>query len=239
MLEKRWAQLHAGDREPYPQAAALRKAWRSFHRGDFLAAIREGDALGAPGVLVSNKAAAIHTLYLEKEQRKRLAMLRTAVERGEDAVRQLPDYANAHYALALVLGRYSQRITILEALAAGYASKIRPHLERTLELQPKHAEAHIALGLFHAELVKTLGSLAARLTYGASADEAMGHFRKALRLAPRSIVAHLEYAHGLHMLDAGKHRRKIDELWANARSQQPLDRMEELDLEHLQQLGAA
>jgi tetratricopeptide (TPR) repeat protein len=259
-LRQHWPDLHAGDREAFPTAAAveklaracgdvaaavehaggaaavaaaLEKAWRAFHHGDFLAAVRGGSALGALGVMVANKAVATHTLYLEKDAQRRLSLLRAAMERGEAAVRQLPDYANAHYALALVMGRYSQRISILEALAAGYGRKIRTHLERTLELEPRHAEAHIALGLYHAELVKTLGSLAARLTYGASGSEAIAHFRKAVRLVPRSVVARVEYAHGLALLDGESHNREIEQLCAEAVAREPIDRMEQLDLERM------
>jgi tetratricopeptide (TPR) repeat protein len=264
-LKQHWPQLHGGDREPYPTAAvvaklargsaqvaedvaraggagavatALEGAWRSFHHGDFIAAIRAGEALGALGAMVANKAAATHTLYLEKDAHKRLTMLRAAIERGDDAVRQLPDHANAHYALALVLGRYSQRISILEALAAGYGTKIRKHLERVLQLEPKHAEAHIALGLYHAELVKTLGSLAARLTYGASGGEAIAHFRQAVRIEPRSVVARAEYAHGLALLDGEVHRQEIDQLYAQALERAPIDRLEELDLERMRRARA-
>lgn len=259
-LKKQWPQLHAGDREPFPSAARIAKlvknsadssegvtrgggaaefaaailaAWRAFHSGDFTGAIERGSALGAAGVMVANKAAAMQTLYLEKRERKCLEILRQAIERGEVATRQLPGYANAHYALALVLGRYSQRISILEALAAGYGGRIRDLLEKTLELEPRHAEAHIALGLFHAELVKTLGSLAARLTYGASGQAAIEHFRRAVRLFPRSAAAYVEYAHGLRLLDADAHRAQIEELRAHAAAHQPMDRAEELDLERL------
>jgi tetratricopeptide (TPR) repeat protein len=180
---------------------------------------------------VAGKAAAIQTLYVEKNERKRLDILRKAIEHGETAVEQLPGYANAHYTLALVLGRYSQRISILEALAAGYGGRIREHLERTLALEPKHAEAHIALGLYHAELVKTIGSLGARLTYGASEEAAVEHFRRAVRLVPGSAIARVEYAHGLRLLDADAHREEVEELCAKAASCKPLDMMEQLDIE--------
>lgn len=264
-LKQHWPKLHAGDREPFPSAAAvgklakkhpeieaeiargggaaavaaaLEEAWREFHRGDFTAAIRDGSRLGALGVMVANKAAATQTLYLEKDEHKRRAMLRAAIERGESAVRQLPDHANAHYALALALGRYSQRISILEALAAGYAGKIRAGLERALELEPRHAEAHIALGLYHAELVKTLGSLAARVTYGASAHAALEHFNNAVRLAPHSVTTRVEYAHGLRLLDGDANHGQIEQLRAQASSHPPMDRMEALDFERMQQSRA-
>src|SRR5450759_1023920 len=78
------------------------------------------------------------------------------------------------------LGRYSQRITILRALAEGLAGRVQSHLQRALALAPRHAEAHVALGLYHAEIVNKLGSLAASLTYGASRDKAIEHFQHAI-----------------------------------------------------------
>jgi tetratricopeptide (TPR) repeat protein len=170
-------------------------------------------------------------LYVEKNDRKRLDLLRAAIKRGEAAVQQLPGDANVHYTLAMVLGRYSQRISILEAVAAGFAGKIRDRLERTLKIEPKHAEACVALGLYHAELVKTLGSLAARLTYGASQKAAIENFRRAVSLAPRSAIAHVEFAHGLELLDAAAHRDEVEEQYAQAASFEPLDVMEQLDIE--------
>jgi tetratricopeptide (TPR) repeat protein len=257
-LEKRWPALHKGDHEPFPTeqgiarlakshadvkewlarhdgagtaARSLQEGWRAFHAGDFAHAIEIGVAQGALGAVLANKAAAILTLYLEKDERKRLAVLRAAIERGERALKELPDAANVHYTLALVLGRYSQRISILEAVAAGYASRVRESLERVLELEPHHAEAHIALGLFHAELVSTLGSIAARLTYRASEDAAFEHFRTALKLAPASPIALVEYAHALKLLDADRHQAQITGLCARAAACKPLDAMEQLDVE--------
>ena len=259
-LAQHWARLHAGDGEPFPTAgsvtklaqqnpsvateiarhggeatvaSALEDAWRRFHRGDFATALRAGAKLGPAGVLVANKAAALHTLYVEKNEMRRRSLLRDAVDRGDAAVAALPEYANAHYALAMALGRYSQRISILEALAAGHAKKISLHLERTLEIDPRHAEAHLALGLYHAELLKTLGSLPARLTYGASEKAAIDHFRRALRLAPKCVVTRVEYAHGLRLIGADSHRAELDELRKQVARLKPMDRMEQLDLERM------
>jgi tetratricopeptide (TPR) repeat protein len=264
-LLKHWAALHNGDREPYPTAqriaqlakahpavvrsaashggaaviaGTLQEAWRAFHAGDFLRATQSGMEQGAFGAAVSNKAAAIHTLYVEKDERRCLDILKSAIERGERAVEQLPDCPNAHYTLALVLGRYSQRISIVEALAAGFAGRILERLERTLKLEPRHAEAHVALGLYHAEIVGKLGGLAARLTYGASQDAAIENFRKATKLAPTSAIAHVEYAHGLLLMDAAKHRKEAEKLYALAAAHKPLDVMERFDVERARRNGA-
>jgi tetratricopeptide (TPR) repeat protein len=257
-LQKHWSALHKGDREPYPTEAAvnrvakahpaigrwikshggaadvavnLQEAWRAFHAGDFVAANELAGEQGALGAAVANKAVAIHTLYLEKSERLCQELLRKAIERGEQASEEWPDGANVHYTLALVLGRYSQRISILEALASGYATRVLKSLERALEIEPGHAEAHIALGLYHAEIVSKLGSLPARLTYGASQEEAIEHFSQAIKLAPKSPIAHVEYAHGLLLLDAEEHHKQVVKLCAHAAALEPLDRMEQLDIE--------
>ncbi len=40
-------------------------------------------------------------------------------------------------------------------------------LEKTIKLQPRHADAHIALAAFHAEVIDKVGSLIGGMTYGA------------------------------------------------------------------------
>jgi tetratricopeptide (TPR) repeat protein len=215
----------------------LQGAWRSFHEGEFERAIEAGAKLGVLGTIVANKSAAIHAQYRVKDERRALRFLQAAIERGEAAVEELPDSANAHYTLALVLGRHSQRSSIIEALAAGFAGRIRGHLERTLELEPAHAEAHVAFGLYHAEIVAKLGALAARLTYGANLEAATGHFKKAIRLAPEAPVAWLEYAHGLHLLDARKFADEAKAMLDKAAGCAPRDAMEQLDAEHARQLS--
>ena len=256
-LRREWPRLHAGDCEPWPDARwiavlarqqpefaqlvgagggaeavaqRLQAAWREFHAGEFAAAAELGDRLGAPGASVANRSVAVEILYAPRSEPQKLRMLGIAISRGEAAIAQLPDYANAHYMLALVLGRYSQRISILKALAQGLAGRIRSHLERTLELEPRHAEAHLAFGLYHAEIVGQLGTLAASLTYGASPGAALEHFRRAAQLAPDCAIVHLEHARGLLLLDAERYRSQARALYQRAAACRPLDAMADLDV---------
>jgi tetratricopeptide (TPR) repeat protein len=209
----------------------VQEAWRAFHSGDFPTAVRTGSALGAAGAIVANKAAAVETLYSKQSAARILQILQAGIARSAQAVREMPDDANVHYTLALVLGRYSQRISILEALAQGLAQKVHSHLQKALELEPRHAEAHVALGLYHAEIVNKLGSLAARLTYGASAEQAIEHFRKASRLAPASPIVQLERAHGLMLLDSNRYRTEARALFEKVAALEPRDAMEKQDVE--------
>ena len=260
-LHAHWEELHRGDREPYPDApcvarlakkhaafaafvdaqggagavaAAVQDAWREFHAGQYARAIASGDRLGALGATAANKAAAIHSLEQGQSAAHLLKLLEAATPRGEQAVEMLPDYANAHYMLALVLGRYSQRISITRALAAGLATRVRTHLDAALRLEPRHAEAHIALGLYHAEIVAKLGSLLAGLGYQASREAALEHFQRAIKLAPESPVAHIEYANGLLLLNASANRDQARRHYERAAACEPLDAMEQLDVARAQ-----
>jgi tetratricopeptide (TPR) repeat protein len=250
-LKAQWARLHRGDREPFPTKAALahrlkadegrvrpaeaaegvQNAWRAFHAGDFQRAYQMGSSLGLPGFAVALKAVGVYATAVEKNAHDAEQLLLDASNRAEDILRLLPTDANAHYMCAFTLGRYSQRISIAEALARGFASKIENSLEHALKLQPRHADAHTALGVYHAEIVGKLGSLAARLTYGASGEKAIEHFKKALKLDPDAPVVKVEYAKALHRLDQDAYADQIDALLTAAAECEPADAMEWLDRE--------
>lgn len=230
-LEKHWQELHAGDREPFPSDATLQDAWRAFHRGDFQAAVELGDEAGVAGHAVANKATGIYASYLEPRDSKKISLFKEAVARAEGAIEALPDDANAHYFHAFNLGRYSQSISVVKALKQGVGGKIQKSLRRTLELQPDHAEAHTAMGLYHAEIVDKVGKLIGSMTYGASADDALKHFTKSLQLTPRSPIAQMEYANGLYLLFGDDRYDEVSELYIKAAESTPLDAMERLDVE--------
>lgn len=230
-LRKSWDRLHRGDREPWPAEARLQAAWRAFHRGDFADAISEGAKLKAAGATVANKSAAVAATYLVEDDRPALELLREAAARAESASRDAPHDANAWYMQAFVLGRYAQRVSILKALAEGVGGKVSKALERAVELEPKHADAYIALGLYHAEIIDKVGALAGRLTYGADAAKSVKHFEQALKLNPASAIAHMEYANGLLMLHGDKQKKKAVELYRKAAAMKPADAMERLDVE--------
>jgi len=181
-LKKAWPRLHRGDCEPFPGEASIQEAWRCFHRGDFGRAIEQGDAAGAAGLNVASKAAAIYATYLEQSAARSLKLLEEAAARAEQAIDADPRDANAHYLHALALGRYGQGISVAAALKKGLGGKIKASLEAAIKLQAKHADAHIGLGTWHAEIVGKVGALVGGMTYGAKKDAAEEHFKKALKL---------------------------------------------------------
>jgi tetratricopeptide (TPR) repeat protein len=229
-LKKHWARLHIGDAEPWPLDAAVQAAWALFHAGDFQAAYAAGLKAGGAGLIVANKAQCIYANYLEKSEKTKLAMFMETAERAETQQGSEPRNASAHYWQAYALGRYGQGISVAKALAQGLGSKVKGALETTIELAPKHADAHIALGSFHAEVIDKVGKLLGR-TQGADAGTGLKMFQQALKLNPHSAIGRVEYANGLVMLEGEKRMKDAEKLYAEAAACTPMDAMERLDVE--------
>src|SRR5262250_1584977 len=166
-LKKSWDRLHKGDAEPYPKTDALIEAWIAFHAGDFQKACELGLEAGAGGSNVANKAQAIYANYLEQNDKRKLDMFQEVAERAEALQAKEPKNANAFYWQAYSLGRYAQGISIVKALAQGIGGKVKSALETAVKLAPKHADAHTALGSYHAEIINQVGAMIGGLTYGA------------------------------------------------------------------------
>lgn len=249
-LAKAWPKLHAGDQEPLPDekhlgkllkvnpklgkdagklADQLQDAWRAFHRGDFQEAYEGGVALKPFGASVAVKAGGIHAAYLVKSDKEKIARYEGLAKIADEAIAELPDEANSHYRRAFALGRYSQCLSITQALAQGIAGKVKASLDAALRLAPKHAEARTALGLYHAEIVGKVGGMLAKLTYGASAAEAEKQLKEALKLTPESPIAWIEYGNAQMLLRGEKGEDDAAEAFAKAAKLKPRDAMEALD----------
>jgi len=230
-LKKAWPRLHLGDQEPYPKDAAVREAWIAFHAGDFEQAARAGLAAGGAGLTAANKATAIYANYLEDNEKRKLALFEEVAARAEQQQAAEPGNANAFYWQAYALGRYAQGISIAKALAQGIGGKVKSALETAIRLAPKHADAHIALAAYHAEVIDKVGSMIGGLTYGAKKDAALKLYETALKLAPDSAIARIECANGLVLLEGKKALARAEKLYAEAAAARPLDAMERLDVE--------
>lgn len=226
-----WARLHVGDAEPPPSDPAVLNAWVLFHNGDFAQACTAGLAAGGGGLTVANKATAIYANYLEPSEKTRLDLFRQVAARAEQQARAAPDNPNAWYWQAYALGRYSQAISVAKALAQGLGSKVKESLEKVIALAPQHADAHIALGAFHAEVIDKVGALIGHMTYGAKKDVGLQLFDRGLQLHPSSIIGRVEYAHALLMLEGDSRMDEANRLYEGAAATEPADATERLDLD--------
>lgn len=230
-LKKAWDGLHKGDVEPWPKDDAVVDAWIAFHAGEFQKANDLGLKAGGAGITVANKAQAIYANYLEEDEKKKLALLEEVAQRALAQQKQDGKNPNAYYWQAYALGRYGQGISIAKALAQGIGSQVKNALDTTLKLAPKHADANIASGSYHAEIIDKVGALIGSVTYGAKKDLGLKHFQAALKLNPDSAIARIEYANGLVMLEGKKALAQAEQLYAEAAACEPHDAMEKLDVE--------
>ena len=230
-LKKAWARLHAGDCEPFPKDAGVVEAWIAFHAGEFEKAAKLGLEQGVAGYSVANKATAIYANYLEKSEAKKLKMFQEVAERAEEQQAEEPKNAAGFYWQAYALGRYAQGISIVKALSQGIGGKVKASLDATIKLAPKHADAHIGLGTYHAEIIDKVGAMIGGLTYGAKRDEGLKLFKKALTLNPDSAIARIEYANGLVMLEGKKKMDEAVKLYEEAAAHEAADAMERLDVQ--------
>ena len=214
-----WARLHAGDAEPL------------LHNGQFEQAMAAGLAAGEDGTTVANKATCIYANYLEKREPVRLQLLQEAAQRAQAQAARDPRNANAWYWQAYALGRYSQGISVSKALAQGLGGRIKEALEQTIKLQPRHADAHIALGAFHAEVIDKVGPLVAGMTYGAKKELGLKLFEDGLAIHPLSPIGMIEYGNALLMLEGEDRLPEATAWYDRAARCEPVDAVERLHVE--------
>ena len=229
-LRQHWARLHRGDAEPLPGEPAALQAWALFHNGHFQQAVVAGLGAGEAGVTVANKAACIYANYLEQREKARLDLFLQVAQRAQAQAAAAPGNPNAWYWQGYALGRYSQGISVAKALAQGFGKRVREALERTIALQPGHADAHVALGAFHAEVIDKVGVLVGGMTYGARKEAGLAMFQAGLALHPASPVALMEYANGLLVLEGEHAAPQAAGLYERAAALVPADAMERLQV---------
>jgi tetratricopeptide (TPR) repeat protein len=229
-LRERWSFLHAGNLEPFPEQAGVQAAWRAYHEGRFEDAVALGKAHGGLGLVPAAFAATIYAHYLEDDEDKKVPIFQMGIELARQATEACPANANAYYMYAVAMGRYSQFINMVEALSQGLAPKIREAAMRCVELQPQHAEGHVTIAGWHAEIVDKVGAMLAGLSFGARKELAEEHFERALALAPASPVPYIEKAQGLLLMYGDSSKEEATALLEKAITLEPADAMQTLDI---------
>jgi hypothetical protein len=227
-----WPRLHAGDAEPLPASDALLQAWTLYHRGEFENAYQSGVALSQrqepAGLTVAVRALSVYATYLEPRSVQREQLLEQAQRLAIQHTESHPDNPNAWYLLAYSLGRHAQSLSVAKSLALGLGQRTREALDRTLGLNPRHADAHLALATFQAEVIDKVGDVVGAVTYGASKPSALALYDRAAELNPGSLVGMLETARGLMMLDPEHHQARVESLYQQLRVARTLDALEAL-----------
>lgn len=228
-LLEQWGRLHRGNCEPFPAAPKLQEAWRAYHLGHFGRAVELGMAAGQQGAVPAAFATTIYAQYIEQDDKRKIALFKQAMALCKEAEAGGLSTANLHYIYAVAMGRYSQFISMIEALAQGFGGRIKEQVEKCLALEPNHAEAHATFAGWHAGISDQAGSMMAKMLYGATQDGAHEHYDEAVRLAPDTVVPHVEYARGLEVMYGDAECSSIIEKLETAMRQTAVDAMQRMD----------
>ena len=117
----------------------------------------------ASGTNAANKAAMIHGASVEDDEARKLALFQEIARRCEALQASDPDNANAYTTTAMRWGatarasRWPRRWP-----RPGGGGTRQP--AKAIALEPRHADAHIALGTWHAEIINKVGAMVGGLT---------------------------------------------------------------------------
>lgn len=234
-LHRHWSALHHSDTEAWPHKEVVQQAWLSFHRGQFDEAVELGLAAGPPGLNVANKAQCLMARHLHIQERRRMDLLHAVADRagGQLLILGSPSgaLARAHFWRGHALAQVCQGMNVVKALALGLSLQAKTHLELAVALAPCHADAHLALAGFHADLIHKVGPLIAQMSYGASARTALDLITRANALQARSVMGLVEQARALVMLQGEVALAQARALYEQAARLRPLDAAEQLEVE--------
>ena len=108
--------------------------------------------------------------------------------------------ADVYLEAAHALGRYGQKIGIMNAITEGIADRVKRYINKALEIDNSHTLANLSKGLWHAEIINQAGKTLAKVIYGASINKARNHFSKAYDTGKKEISILYELSYGYYLL---------------------------------------
>ncbi len=249
-LARQWVLLHVGDHEPWPDAQraarlrratgatdddealaqALQEGWCDYHSGRFASAHARGAAQGLAGAGLTLRAGWAQAHYVLDGAEARRAWLKGLLPLAQCLRETLADEPNSHLHHARLL---AELLATQEAHAHADTAAVQSQhqaLLQALQLMPRHGEAQLQLGMFHALVTARMGALSAHLGCATSATAAEHHLELARRLLPTQPRAWLETARALEMLSGRRRAAAVAEALRRAIKQTARDAAAALDI---------
>jgi tetratricopeptide (TPR) repeat protein len=175
-----------------PAWAAENGSAALFAKGDYLAAAKAGAAEGT----ATSLALAARAILADATLRDApcLECLQNAEALARRAIAADPNNMEAHIHLAVALGYQARIIGPIRARFQGFAEQAKQEIETALRLAPNSHWALSAAGGFNIEVVRSGGRLLGSLLYGASFEDGVAYFHKAVAADPENPLIKLQYA---------------------------------------------
>ena len=220
-------------------ATELQEVWRLLFRGDFAEAKARGMALGVGGQVPAMYAQVIYAMFLADSQEEKHRLLEEVIEYNEQAGELVKADSVAMFGGVYAKARLGEELSVPVVLKRGYTSQIPDQLDELLKQHPKHPYALALYGGYHAGVIRKVGKLVGRMTYGVSPAKMEHYFQRSFQQADSLPIGHYEYANALNYVYGKKERSKALEHLQRAVALPPANAMEALEVAHAQKLLSA
>jgi hypothetical protein len=193
---------------PAGPAAADDAAYVALYaKGDYAAAMQAGEAAHtATGYAVAARAALSEAVLRDAPCMECLQHAETLAAAAVAADSKLAD---GQTWLAAALGYQTRIKGVAWAQLHSLPERAKTALEAGVAAEPSNPYAVSVLGGWHVEVVKGAGPFLARTLYGASVNEAMTLFDRAVKLAPGNVGVRYQIALALAGYDPDTNRARI------------------------------
>ena len=219
-------------------AQKLQEVWRLMFRGDFAQAKEQGMTLGVGGQIPAMFAQVIYAMFLVPEQAEKHRLLEEVIAYTDEAGDLVQADAVAQFGRVYAKARLGEELSVPVVLKRGYTSQIPQELDALLAKQPKQPFALALYGGYEAGVIRKVGKLVGKMTYGVSADKMETYFQRSFQARDDLPIGHYEYANALTYVYGDDEEQKVIEHLERAVAIKPISAMEALEVAHAQKLLA-
>lgn len=217
-------------------ASKLQDVWRLMFRGDFAEAKKQGLALGVGGQIPAMFAQVIYAMFLVPDQAEKHRLLEEVIDYTDQAGSLVQADTAAMFGRVYAKARLGEELSVPVVLKRGYTSQIPKELDALLAKQPQQPFALALYGGYEAGVIRKVGKLVGKMTYGVSADKMETYFARSFKESDNLPIGHYEYANALSYVYGDDEDRKAVEHLKLAVLIKPINAMEALEVEHAKQL---
>ena len=190
-----------------PASAAENTALAMFEKGDYLDAAKTGAAEGSAVSLALAARATLADATLRDTPC--LECLQNAEALARKAIAVDPNNMEGHIHLAVALGYQARVIGVIRARFSRFPEQAKQEIETALRLAPNSHWALSAAGGFNIEVVRAGGRLLGSLLYGATFENGVSYFHKAIAADPENPLIKLQFALALTGYDFDQRKMEI------------------------------
>lgn len=217
-------------------AARLQDVWRLMFRGDFEQAKKKGLELGVGGQVPAMFAQVIYAMFLAPDQTEKHRLLEEVISYTDQAGELVQADTVAQFGRVYAKARLGEELSVPVVLKRGYTSQIPEELDALLKKQPRQPFALALYGGYEAGVIRKVGKLVGKMTYGVSADKMEQYFTRSFTAKDDLPIGHYEYANALVYVYGEDEQEKVLEHLRKAVAIKPINAMEALEVAHAQQL---